>query len=89
MLRKLHRRVGLLLAPLLLVTAIAGGLLLFRTRGWYDWETGSFLKDLHNYHVVGLFMGVIVAAGLAFMAITGPMLYLQVWLRKRKARKRS
>ncbi len=28
-------------------------------------------------------------ASLAFMAITGPMLYLQFWLRKRKARKKS
>ena len=85
-LRTLHRWLGVVLSPFVLITAVAGGLLLFRKLGWYDIHTRHDLIDLHNYELVAPYVGAVVAAGLAFLAVTGLVLWLQIVIRKARAR---
>lgn len=89
MLRKLHRYVGIVLAPFFVITGIGGGLLLWRNRLRAADIDVHGITDLHNYEITGTYFGVIVAAGLVFMAVTGVALHLQMYLRKRKARRRK
>lgn len=85
MLRKLHRIVGLIFAPFFLITAVTGGILLFSHRYRYQMKEG--LLAWHNWEGLANYAGLVLAAGLTFMAVTGVALWLQVKLRKRRARK--
>ncbi len=87
-LRRFHRTLGLILAPFLLVTATCGGILLWR-KAIYARSISidlSLIEELHNFEILSRVVGTVLAAGLALMAITGPALRAQIWLRKRKAR---
>lgn len=89
MLRKLHRYVGMVLAPFFVITGVGGGLLLWRNRLRASDIDVRGITKLHNYEITGTYLGVVVAAGLVFMAFTGAMLFLQMFLRKHKARQKK
>ncbi len=87
-LRKVHRILGLCFAPFFLLTAATGAVLLWRADGVYDLETKTTLIKLHNWeglHGIGIhYLGVILAAALVLMVLTGWCLALQMRARKRK-----
>ncbi len=85
MLRKLHRIVGLIFAPFFIITAVTGGILLFS--GQYRHDVKKRLLAWHNWEGVSHYAGLILAASLLFMAVTGVALWLQMTLRKRRARR--
>jgi uncharacterized iron-regulated membrane protein len=88
MLRKLHRVVGLIFAPFFLVTAGTGGILLFRR--YFGAKIHHNLLQWHNWEGLNRYVsysGVLLATGLAFMAVTGVALWIQIALRKRRARR--
>ena len=85
--RRLHRIVGLVFGPFVLITAITGGVLLFRR----DVDLGPELKhDMlgwHNWEGLADYAGLALAAALVWMVVTGYWLWLATLLRKRRARK--
>jgi uncharacterized iron-regulated membrane protein len=82
-LRKLHRTIGIFLAPFFIITALCGGFLLYRWI-WNDTKLESTIKSIHNYEIIVRYAGTIVALSLIAMAITGTMIWFQV----RKAQKK-
>jgi uncharacterized iron-regulated membrane protein len=86
-LRKLHRWVGLVMAPFLFITAVTGGVLLWRRQ--YNPDLKHDLLDWHNWEGLADYLGAVLAVALAFMAISGWCLWLQVHLRKRRAKAKS
>ena len=85
-LRKLHRTIGIFLAPFFMITALGGGFLLYR-KIWNDYQLETTVKSIHNYEIIVNYAGTIVALSLLAMAITGTMLWLQIHkaLKKRTA----
>lgn len=80
--RKLHRVIGAVVGPFLFVTAIAG---LLTLAGYFN----PTLFRMHNWRIVGSWLGIIVASGLALQAITGFILLVQLRLQQyRRRRKR-
>ena len=80
--RKLHRAVGLVFAPFFLITAVTGIALLWRQAGTYGKETKELLIGLHNWEIAAKYVGVILAAGLIIMALTGLSMVIQSYGRK-------
>ena len=87
--RKLHRVIGAIVGPFLLVTAIAG---LLTLAGYFN----PTVFRLHNWRIVGRWLGIAVASGLALQVITGFVLLVQMrlqqlrrWLKKRREAGRS
>ena len=88
-LRFAHRVLGLISAPVMIVTAICGMLLLYRKTGLYE-RAGEFretVEHLHNYEIVAPYVGTIAAVLMIAMACTGMALGLQIHARRRKAGK--
>lgn len=84
-LRRLHRWVGLVFAPFFLITAITGGMLLWRRQVRMPNRT---LRAWHNWEGLADYVGVLLAGALAFMAITGIWLWAQIlWRRSRRIRR--
>lgn len=84
LLRKLHRYTGITIAPLVLMQVVTGFLL----------RMDSLQRNarlLHNWSQVSKYAAFAVAIGLAFMVITGSIIFIQMSLqrRKRAARKRQ
>jgi uncharacterized iron-regulated membrane protein len=76
-LRRMHRTVGIIFAPFFLLTAVAGMLLLLRKTGLYSLEVHKVLLGLHNWEIISAYAGIVLASALAFMAITGSMIFLK------------
>jgi hypothetical protein len=76
-LRKIHRTIGIFLAPFFMITALCGGFLLYR-KLWNDYQLETTVKSIHNYEIVFNYVGTIVALSLLAMAITGTMIWLQI-----------
>jgi len=80
LLRRLHLIVGFTLAPLLLLQAVTGFIL-----RWGDYGP----VRLHNWQVISRHVAYVLAVGLAFLAVSGVVLYvnmrLQQWKRRRRA----
>jgi uncharacterized iron-regulated membrane protein len=92
MLRRLHRLVGIVMAPLLTVTALVGATMVLLDR--YDpnaevvgFETRRMLTGIHNYQFASDVTTLILAAGVLTMAGTGSGLWIQSLLRKRKSKR--
>jgi len=83
--RKVHRTIGICLAPFFIVTALCGLLLLFRNAGIFDPSLREFLRPLHNWEIIYFYVGSVVALGLTGMAISGVILFLMI----RKAMKKK
>ncbi|MBT7068003.1 MAG: hypothetical protein HN919_17020 [Verrucomicrobia bacterium] len=75
--RKLHRVVGLLFAPFFLITALTGIALLWRKADVYGAETKGILIGLHNWEIAAKYIGVILAAGLICMVVTGLFMFIR------------
>jgi uncharacterized iron-regulated membrane protein len=85
-LRRWHRVIGLVFAPFFLITAVTGAILLFRRH--FGPAAKHEMLQWHNWEGLADYVGVILAIALAWMAVTGWALWLQIYLRKRKARKK-
>ncbi len=84
-LRKFHRTVGMIFGPFFLLTSLTGIMLLFRKDDLYSGEAKSFLIGLHNWEIAAKYVGVVLAAGLITMIITGFFIAMQI----RKARAKA
>ena len=85
-LRIVHRTMGLIAAPLMIVTAVCGLLLLYRKTGLYERE-GEFresIEHLHNYEIVAPYVGTLLSVLMIAVAVTGVAILLQVRARRRK-----
>lgn len=82
--RKLHRTVGLIFAPFFLITGLSGAVLLWRSDGVYGRETKGLLLGFHNWEMAAAHVGVILAAALIAMVITGLVMLAQMHLRNRR-----
>jgi uncharacterized iron-regulated membrane protein len=74
-LRTFHRRLALIFSPFLLLTSITGIALLFRKDEFYGKDVKTFLIGLHNWELVGKYVGTILAIGLMTITVTGIMLF--------------
>lgn len=85
-LRRVHKLVAVLASPFIIISALAGGLLLLRTTGLYQ-PTGDFhqfLRGIHNYEIVAVYVGLIPVVLMLAAAITGLMLFARPYRKKRK-----
>ena len=86
-LRAIHRVLGLVTAPFMIVTALCGLVLLYRKTGLYE-RNGEFretVQNLHNYELLTPYVGTVAAVLMTALAITGVAVFCQMRLRKRKA----
>lgn len=77
LLRKLHRYTGITIAPFVLLQVVTGFLL----------RMDSLQRNarlLHNWSQVSKFVAFALAIGLAFMVVTGSIIFIQMQLQKRK-----
>jgi len=85
-LRKLHLVIGFTLVPFLLIQAVTG---FAQVLGMFP----SLVVRLHSWVIIVHYFGLVVATGLAFLALSGGVLYLsmriQQWKRKAKAKATS
>ena len=88
-LRKIHRTLAIIFAPFLLITATTGGILLLRNADIYGYQTTDGLLKWHNWeglHAIGIhYLGVLLAAGLLAVVLTGAALWVWIKLRTRRA----
>ena len=76
-LAKLHRILGLVFAPFFLLAAVTGATLLWRKAEVYGAETKDLMLGLHTWEIATKYVGVILAAGLIFMTLTGLTMFFQ------------
>ena len=86
LIRKLHRFIGAIVGPLLLMTGTAG---LLTIASCFN----PTVFRMHNWRIVGRWLGIVVASGLTLQVTTGFILLVQLrlqqfrrWRRKRAAR---
>lgn len=79
LLRKVHRVVGLLSAPFIIISSLGGGILLLRKTGLYE-RKGAFremIQGIHHYEVIMPYMGLAAVGFMLLASITGIVLFLQ------------
>jgi uncharacterized iron-regulated membrane protein len=83
-LRKLHLLIGFVLVPFLFIQALTG---FVQVLGKFP----SLVVRFHSWYIIFRYFGLIVATGLAFLAVTGGILYLNTSIQqaKRKARAKA
>jgi len=83
-LRKLHLLIGFILVPFLFIQAVTG---FVQVLGMFP----SLVVRLHSWVIIFRFFGLLVATGLAFLAVTGCILYLSQRIQQatRKARAKA
>ena len=85
-LRKLHLIIGFTLVPFLLIQAVTG---FAQVLGMFP----SLVVRLHSWVIIVHYFGLVVATGLAFLAVSGGVLYLsmriQQWKRKVAQRRKD
>lgn len=86
--RKLHLYVGIVLALFLLIQAVTGFLLRLRISGPVAHLVHTWLKYARSGQGIGLVVGLVLAVGLAWLAISGAMLFVNTQLHKAKRAKR-
>lgn len=77
--RKWHRITALASAPFTLISAVCGGLLLFRKTGLYE-RRGPFretIQRLHSFEIILPYVGVIAVALMILATVTGLVLYFR------------
>jgi uncharacterized iron-regulated membrane protein len=86
-LRSVHRVIGLATAPLMIITAVAGLILLYRKTGIYErgGEFRSAMQRLHNYELFAPYVGTVASVLMVAVAVTGVALYWQIRARRRNA----
>jgi uncharacterized iron-regulated membrane protein len=82
-LRKLHLVIGFILVPFLFIQALTG---FVQVLGMFP----SLVVRFHSWYIIYRYFGLLVATGLAFLAVTGCILYLsqriQQWKRNARAK---
>lgn len=94
-LRKLHLYIGFAMVPLVIVQALTGLLLRVKVTNALIHSVHTWFKYRFDFaelgRVVGVVAGVLIGAGLLFLAVSGAVLYLnmriQQWRRRRHAAK--
>jgi len=83
-LRKLHLLIGFILVPFLFIQAVTG---FMQVLGMFP----SLVVRLHSWVIIFRSFGLLVATGLAFLAVTGCILYLsqRIQQAKRKAKAKA
>ncbi len=83
-LRKLHLLIGFILVPFLFIQAVTG---FVQVLGMFP----HLVVIFHSWTVIFRYFGLAVATGLAFMVVTGAVLYLNTTIQqaRRKARARA
>ena len=82
--RQWHTFIGLSSSPFILISAICGGLLLFRKTGLYE-RRGAFretIQRLHSYEILLTYEGVVAVVLMILTAVTGVVLYCQMYRRR-------
>ena len=69
-------------APFFLITALTGMALLWRKAEVYGPDIKNFLIGIHNWEIAARYIGVILAAGLIFMVVTGSLIFIKLIRRK-------
>ena len=82
MIKKLHKTLGLVATPFLLLTSVTGVALLFRKDEMYSKETKELMLGLHNWEIAAKYVGAVLAAVLIVMVLTG----LMMWRRSKQAK---
>jgi uncharacterized iron-regulated membrane protein len=79
-LRKLHLIIGFVLVPFLFIQAVTG---FAQVLGMFP----RLVVRLHSWSIIVRYFGLVVATGLAFLAVSGGILYLTMRIQqaKRKA----
>ncbi len=72
-----HRSSRHVIAPLVLLQAVTGFLLRIDS-------IQRNVRLLHNWSQVSKYVAFVLATGLAFMAVTGSIIFIQMWLQRRK-----
>lgn len=83
-LRKLHIKVGVILAPFFILLSVSGIALLFRKTELYTKDVKSFLVSIHTWEIIAPFVGAFLGVGLLFLSISGLYMYFQ--MKKRMAK---
>lgn len=86
--RKLHLYVGIVLALFLLIQAVTGFLLRLRVSGPVSHLVHTWLKYAQSGQGIGLIVGLAVAVGLAWLAVSGAILFINTQVQKAKRAKR-
>ncbi|MCX6842972.1 MAG: hypothetical protein NTX53_11895 [candidate division WOR-3 bacterium] len=81
-LRKLHLIIGFVLVPFLFIQAVTG---FAQVLGMFP----SLAVRLHSWHVIFRYLGLVVATGLAFLAVSGCILYLTMRIQQAKRRAKA
>lgn len=81
-LRKLHLLVGFILVPFLFIQAVTG---FVQVLGVFP----SLVVRLHSWVIIFRSFGLLVATGLAFLAVTGCILYLSQRIQQAKRKTRA
>jgi len=83
-LRKIHLIIGFVLVPFLFVQAVTG---FAQVLGMFP----PLVVRLHSWHIIVRYFGLVVATGLAFLAVSGGILYLTMRIQqaKRKSAQRK
>ncbi|MEA3370276.1 MAG: (4Fe-4S)-binding protein [Campylobacterota bacterium] len=76
--KKLHVKVGVILAPFFILISLSGIVLLFRKTELYSKDVKSFLVSFHTSEIIAPFIGMVFGFGLLFMSVTGLYLYFQM-----------
>lgn len=84
LIRKLHRYGGMLAAPIMLITAITGTILLLEESGWFDKEFVESLVPIHNFSFISLHLGFILPVIMLYMVITGAIISISIYKRKKQ-----
>jgi uncharacterized iron-regulated membrane protein len=87
-LRKLHLYVGVVLALFLLVQAVTGFLLRLRVSGPATHLVHTWLKYARSGQGIGLLVGLVISVGLAWLAISGVILFVSTQTQKAKRARR-
>ena len=91
-LRKLHLYVGFALVPLILVQAVTGLLLKLRLSNQLVHTLHTWFKYRFDFpaaaQTAGKALGIVIAAGLAFLAVSGGVLYSVMRVQQLRRRRR-
>lgn len=76
--RKLHIKVGVILAPFFILLSLSGMTLLFRKTELYSKDVKSFLVSIHTWEIIAPFVGAFLGLGLLFLSISGLYMYFKM-----------
>jgi len=82
--RKWHGWIGLISAVPTLITAVCGGLLLFRKVGLYE-RRGPFrdaIQALHSYEILLPYVGAVAVLLMIAATVTGAVVFVQMHRRR-------